>query len=72
MKKITLFMIFTIISIHLTKFYSQTPVFDLEENFSSNVSSWGFTSSVGTQTQTYEATNKLLQVRWANGSSEHI
>lgn len=65
-------MIFTIISIHLTKFYSQTPVFDLEENFSSNVSSWGFTSSVGTQTQTYDATNKLLQVRWANGSSEHI
>ena len=53
--------------------FAQTTVYDLKEDFSSDVSSWDFTlNNGGTQTISYNTTNKLLQIRWPNSSSEYI
>jgi len=73
MKKTTLlFFGFVFISLYSTKVNSQTTVYDLKEDFTTDVSNWGFTTNVGTQTNTYNATSKLLQIRWGNASSEYI
>lgn len=45
---------------------AQTQVYDLEEDFTSDVSNWGFSNGA-----TYESTNKLLQIRWPNSSVEY-
>ena len=72
MRKITL-LLATIIVILGNNLFAQTTVFDINESFSSNVSDWGFTLSNGaTQTNTYDATNKQLQIRWPNANSEYI
>lgn len=53
--------------------FAQTTVFDLNEDFTTDVTNWGFTqNNGGVQTISYNATNKALQVRWPNSSSEYI
>lgn len=74
MKKLFTFLIgFVLISLFSTNINSQIPVYDLNEGFATDVSNWDFTlNNGGTQTISYNATNKLLQVRWPNSSSEYI
>lgn len=77
MKKITLlkafWAVFLIFGVVHTPVSGQTRVYDLQEDFTSDVASWGFASNNGsTQTITYNTTNKLLQVRWPNGGSSYV
>lgn len=74
MKKLFTFLIgVVLITSFSTTTFSQTEVSDLKEDFLSDVGNWGFTlNNGGTQTISYNSTNKLLQVRWPNSSSEYL
>lgn len=53
--------------------YGQTRVYDLQEDFTTDVTNWGFVLNNGSsQTNSYNATNKLLQIRWPNANSSYI
>lgn len=72
-KSLTLFLCLFIGTFFFSKTISQSTVFDLKEDFTTDVANWGFAlSSGGTQTITYNSTEKSLQIRWANSSSEFI
>jgi len=72
MRKITLYL--AIIAMFLgSNLFAQTTVYDVNESFGTDVTSWDFAlNNGGTQTISYNSTNKLLQFRWPNSSSEYI
>ncbi|VBB48022.1 exported hypothetical protein [uncultured Paludibacter sp.] len=72
-KQFTFLFLFLLISFCGIGLFSQTTVYDLQEDFTSDVSNWGFTlNNGGSQTITYNSANKLLQIRWPNSSSEYL
>lgn len=73
MRKTTFFVLFLFVSSVVTTLFSQVTVYDMQEDFTSDVSNWDFVTNNGSaQTFTYNSSTKRLQARWPNGNSSWV